>query len=289
MTATFSDHELETLVEYVTGQLEDEGLRDLLLAARTNQNLLTAVVELSPLRTALADPEQRGKVLGIGTRPQEPEGDIDAISTPPEAEIASMGPTGTRSWTRPTRVSWTGIAATVMLTVAAGGYAGFEWRRSAAETALLRGALAQRESRISDLQAKLEQANSRQTAAETIATFSLGLSPGARRTGGENSPQVLQVPQEATLVAVLVDLGARPGSLTDRYELVINSPDQPQEWRSLVRPELREGRYIVAASLRRSLLPDGDYQLAVERTPPSNRPYEVASTPFKVVAQRHSP
>lgn len=58
------------LVAYVTGQLDDDGLRWLLREAHENEELLFILAGLAPVRVALADPQMRAEIkLSAATSP----------------------------------------------------------------------------------------------------------------------------------------------------------------------------------------------------------------------------
>lgn len=222
---------------------------------------------------------QSDALEGDARRTGEPIRAVAPSSTPVVAPIAAVE---RRSRTSLTRTSWMAMAATVIVTLTVGGYAGVRWRRAAAETASLQGILTQQELRVNELAAQLAQAQSRATAAAAVAGFSLRPF-GSTRGSDTPGPQVLPVPRGAAFVTLLIDLGPNPGSLVDRYEVVVTNPDLPDAWRSVVRPEPHEGRYVVAATAPRSLLPDGDYVLVVEATPASGQRRQVTSTEFSLV------
>jgi hypothetical protein len=58
-----SDAELDMVVDFVTGSLGDGQLRELLLEADGNPELLAALTGVAPLRDALANPELRRELL----------------------------------------------------------------------------------------------------------------------------------------------------------------------------------------------------------------------------------
>ena len=258
--------------------LDDEDLLALAEGSMTEGRLAEAMRHVESCAACAEAAGQTMDALGVDDRASvEP---TRAVATPLRPATASVAPVGARSWTRPSRTSWMGMAATLILTLTAGGYAGVQWRRAAAETESIRRTLDQRDSRVRDLETQLAQAQSRQAAAETVVGFSLRSSDTTRATNDPNPLQLLPVPPGAAFVTLLVDVGPNPGSPADRYEVVVTNPDLPQDWRSVVRPEPRDGRYIVAATAPRSLLPDGDYLLVVEATSGSGQRREVASTAF---------